>query len=112
VAIKKFLTRSSSLGPWLVTLVNPPPLSSMNFWQKVGRVLLFSATLVVGSILAAMIGALALYLIERGREMGRAPEFWNGVMIILAGISVNAACLVVLMQLKRADTKLMKPPEK
>jgi threonine/homoserine/homoserine lactone efflux protein len=95
----------------LITLVNPPPLSTLNFLQKVGRVLLFTSTLVVGSILAAMIGALVLYLVERGAEMGRAPEFWNGIGIILAGIGVNAVCLFALIQIKRADTKLMRPPK-
>jgi ACR3 family arsenite efflux pump ArsB len=59
-----------------------------------------------------MLGALGLFVLERGREMGSAPEFLNGVGIILVGIAVNAACVLVLVQIKRADNKLVPPPKK
>jgi hypothetical protein len=94
---------------WLLNLFDPPPLVSMTFAQKVGRVVLLSGTLVVGSILVAMIGALGLYLMEKGRELGNTPEFLQGLGIIVVGIVVNTICVLVLIQLKHADHKLIPP---
>ncbi len=84
----------------------------MNLKQKTGRVLLLSVTLVIASILAAMLGALALFLVERGRELGQMPEFYSGLGIILIGLAVNFGCVFILLQLKKADTKLVPPPKK
>jgi len=84
----------------------------MNLAQKAGRVILLSTTLVVASILVAMLGALGLFVMEWGREMGNAPEFVNGIGIIFVGICVNAACVIVLVQLKKADNKLVPPSGK
>ena len=81
----------------------------MTLSQKVGRVILLSGTLVVGSILVAMLGALGLYLVERGRELGDSPEFYKGIVIILTGIVVNTFCVLILVQLKRVDHKLIPP---
>ena len=103
--------RITALFAWLLNLFDPPPLVAMSFKQKVGRVILLSGTLVIGSIIVAMLGALGLYLMERGRELGNTPEFINGLGIILLGVSVNTLCVMALVQLKRADTKLM-PPKK
>jgi hypothetical protein len=105
------IKRSADLLTWIVNLFNPPPLDSIKLPQKAARVLLLTATLVVGSILVAMLGALGLYLMERGRELGSAPEFMNGVVILLVGILVNGSCVVVLVQMKRIDNHLM-PPSK
>jgi hypothetical protein len=102
---------SFSILSWLLKLFDPPPLSSMTFNQKVGRALLLTATLVVGSILVAMLGALGLFVMERGREIGSTPELLKGVGIILVGIAVNATCVAILIHIKRADTKLV-PPKK
>ena len=79
----------------------------MTIAQKAGRVVLLTSTLVVGSVLLAMLGALGLFLMERGRAMGSAPEFLKGVGIILVGIAVNATCVIVLVHIKKADTKLV-----
>jgi len=98
-----------SILTWLLNLFDPPPLNSMTFVQKAGRVFLLSGTLVVGSILVAMIGALGLYLMEKGRELGNRPEFFQGVAIIVTGIVVNTICVLVLIQLKNADHKLIPP---
>jgi hypothetical protein len=94
---------------WLGDLFDAPPLASLSFRQKAGRVFLITATLVIGSILVAMFGALGLFLMEKGREMGSTPEFLNGVCIVLVGMSVNAACVFILLQLKRVDHKLVPP---
>lgn len=94
---------------WLLNLFDPPPLKSMTVSQKVGRVVLLSGTLVIGSILVAMISALGLYIMERGRELGNTPEFYKGLVIILTGIVVNTFCVLILVQLKRADHKLIPP---
>jgi len=83
----------------------------MTLAQKTGRVILLSATLVVGSVLVAMFGALGLFVMERGRELGSTPELLQGVGILLVGIVVNAACVIILVYLKKADTKLV-PPKK
>ena len=81
----------------------------MTFTQKVGRVLLLSGTLIVGSVLVAMFGAVGLYLMEKGRELGDTPEIYKGLIIILTGIVVNTFCVLILVQLKRADHKLIPP---
>ena len=99
----------SSILTWVINLFNPPPLTSMTFAQKVGRVFLLTSTLVIGSILVAMLGAVGLYLMERGREMGSAPEFLNGLCIIAIGVAVNAACVLILVHLKKADHHLVPP---
>ena len=92
-------------------LFNPPPLSSMNLAQKTGRILLFTAALVIASILFAMVGAVGLYIMECGRELRDVPEFYHGLMIVTVGVGVNIGCVFVLLQIKKADTKLL-PPEK
>jgi uncharacterized membrane protein YidH (DUF202 family) len=104
--------RIAALLVWLMNLFDPPPLVTMTFRQKVGRVLLLSGTLVVGSILVAMIGALGLYLMERGRELGSTPEFFNGLVIVLIGVVVNTVCVLALVQIKRVDHKLIPPNPK
>ena len=92
-------------------LFNPPPLDSMTAMQKTGRVVILSGTLVVASILAAMLGALTLFLVERGRELGERPNFYSGLGILLIGLAVNLGCVFVLLQIKKADTRLV-PPKK
>jgi hypothetical protein len=109
--IKIVVIRSHTIFAWLLNLFDPPPLNSMTFAQKAGRVVLLSATLVVGSVLVAMLGALGLYLMEKGRELGSTPEFFQGVGIILIGIAVNAGCVMILIQIKKADTKLVPPKQ-
>ena len=106
------IKRSTAILVWLINLFDPPPLSSMTLAQKAGRVLLLTATLVIGSILVAMLGALGLFVMEKGREMGSTPEFLNGVCIITIGISINAACVLILVQLKKADNKLVPPAKR
>jgi len=83
----------------------------MSFGQKVGRSIFFSATLVVGSVLVAMLGALGLFIIEKGREMGSTPELLKGLAIIAVGIAINTTCVFVLLHIKRADHKLLSPPK-
>jgi hypothetical protein len=95
----------------LISLFDPPPLASMNMAQKTGRVLLLSFTLLIASVIFAMLGALGLFIMEKGRELGDAPEFYQGALIVLSGIAVNVACVFVLLQIKKADTKLV-PPKK
>jgi hypothetical protein len=111
-AIKPFLDPLISLAGWLMELFNPPPLKSMTLFQKTGRILLFTLSLVIGSILFAMVGALGLYLMERGRELRDVPQFYHGLMIVMVGVAVNVGCVFVLLQIKKADTKLLPPEEK
>ena len=110
--IKPFFSPLISLVGWLMELFNPPPLKSMSLTQKTGRILLFTAALVIGSILFAMVGALGLYLMERGRELRDVPQFYHGLVIVMVGVAVNVGCVFVLLQIKKADTKLLPPEEK
>jgi hypothetical protein len=111
-AIKPLLDPLISLAGWLMELFNPPPLSSMNLAQKTGRILLFTAALVIASILFAMVGAVGLYIMECGRELRDVPEFYHGLMIVTVGVGVNIGCVFVLLQIKKADTKLLPPDKK
>ncbi len=94
---------------WMLNLFDPPPLKSMTLAQKFSRVVLLSGTLVIGSILVAMLGALGLYLMERGRELQDTPEFYKGIVIILTGIVVNTFCVLILVQIKRVDHRIIPP---
>jgi hypothetical protein len=101
--------RVKSLFSWLLNLFDPPPLKSMTLTQKAGRVLFLTGTLVLGSIIVAMLGAVGLFLMEKGREFRDAPEFIDGLGIIFVGVVVNSVCVLVLVQIKHADHKLISP---
>jgi hypothetical protein len=58
-----------------------------------------------------MVGALGLYITERGRELRDIPQFYHGLLIVAVAVAVNIGCVFVLLQIKKADTKLL-PPEK
>jgi len=107
--IKTLFQQTSSFARWLLNLFDPPPLKSLTFAQKVGRVILLSSTLVVGSVLVAMLGALGLFLVEKGRELGDMHKIVQGGAIVIAGVCVNALCVIVLFQIKKADHKLVPP---
>jgi ABC-type Fe3+-siderophore transport system permease subunit len=111
-AIKTFFAPLISLVVWIMELFNPPPLESMTLAQRTGRIFMFTFTLVVASVIFAMLGALGLYIMERGRELRNSPQFYHGLLIVLTGIAVNFLCVFILLQVKKADTKLMTPPEK
>ena len=101
------IKRSVTLLAWLLNLFNPPPFISMGRTQKIGRAFLVTLTLVVGCILTAMLGALGIFVVQRGREMlGSIPELLSGLEIIFAGACVNAICLTVLLQIRKAEQKL------
>ena len=110
--IKRFFYPLTSLIGWIVEMFNPPPLESLTFTQRAGRVFLFTLTMVVGSILFAMAGAVGLYIMERGRELRDTPQFYHGLLIMLVGAAVNVGCVFVLLQIKKADTKLVPPDKK
>ena len=83
----------------------------MTVVQKTGRVLILTATLVIGSVVFAMLAAVGLFLIEKGRELRDVPKIFNGLAIIAVGILVNATCVFILVQMKRADGKLIPPKD-
>jgi hypothetical protein len=111
-AIKAFFSPLISLVVWIMELFNPPPLESMNLVQRAGRVVILTISLVIGSILFAMAGAVGLYIMERGRELRDTPQFYHGLIIVLVGVAVNICCVFVLLQVKKADTKLLPPDRK
>ena len=100
-----------SILTWPINLFNPPALSSMNGMQKVGRIFLVTVTLVVSCILAAMLGALGIFIVERGRYMiSNASELVGDLGIIFVSICVNILCVIVLLQIRKADRKLIPTP--
>jgi uncharacterized membrane protein YidH (DUF202 family) len=109
--ITLFFQRFPALGAWLFDLFNAPPLESLTHLQKIGRVFLLTATLIIGSILVAMVGALGLFLVEQGSRLFEGPGVLNGLVILSTGIAVNVACVWVLLQIKRADNSLVPPPD-
>jgi hypothetical protein len=102
------LNRSFALLVWLINLFAPPPLASMSVPQKIGRAFLVTLTLVISCILAAMVGGIGIFVVQRGHDMmGSVPELLRGLEIIFAGACVNVICVAVLLQIKRADRKLI-----
>ena len=77
--------------------------------QKIGRVLTLAATLVIGSIVVAMIGAVGLFIMEKGREFSNTSEFLDGLGILITGVVVNALCILILIQIRRTDHKVIPP---
>ncbi len=84
----------------------------MDIFQRTGRVLLLTATMVIASILFAMIGALGLYFMERARELRDTPHFYQGLITLLIGLAVNISCVIILLQIKKVDQKLMSQAER
>jgi biotin transporter BioY len=84
----------------------------MSYLQRASRVLVFTLALVIASIIFAVVGTVGLYIMERGRELRDTPQFYHGLLIVLVGIAVNVGCVFVLLQIKRADTKLLPPDKK
>ncbi len=84
----------------------------MSLAQKTGRVFFLTFALVAASVLFAMGGAIGLFIMERGRELRDTPEFYHGLLIIVVGAAVNTACVFVLLQIKKMDTKLVPPKSK
>ncbi len=95
-----------------MALFDPPPLASMTIRQKTARIFVLTGTLLIGSIIVAMLGALGLYLAQKGHEIGSMPEFLDGLGVITVGVGVNAICLAILLQIKKADHKFVPPPGK
>ena len=99
-----------SLGPWLLELFNPPLRESLTLGQKMGRVLLVTATLVTLSIITALILALACYAYEFGSNtLARVPHLAEAVEILVCSIAVNFVSVMVLFQVKRVDQRLVPP---
>jgi len=104
------INRSVAILAWLIHLFNPPPFASMNRTQKVGRAFLVTLTVLVGCILTAMLGAVGIFVIQRGRDMlGSNAGLLAGLEIIFAGACVNAICVAVLLQIRKAEQKLIPP---
>jgi hypothetical protein len=108
----KDMRRLFSIGPWLMDLINPPPRSSLSLLQKGCRVLLVTVTLITLCVIFALLASLGCFAWQRSREaLLGIPQFRNTVTILIASVAVNAACIMVLLQIKRIDRKLIpKPP--
>jgi hypothetical protein len=102
------MKRVFSIGPWLMELINPPPRASLNLPQKGWRVILVTVTLVTLCVIAALVMSLGFFAWQRSREfLAGAPQFRNGLTILIASVLVNVACIVTLFQIKKLDRKLI-----
>ena len=80
----------------------------MNWRQKVGKVFLVTISLFVTCVLMAMLCALVIYIIQRGwRMLHDGSEFMAGLIIIVAGVSVNVVCVMILLEMSKTDGRLM-----
>jgi len=105
------LKHSSSILAWLLNLFDPPPLKLMTRSQKVGRVFLMTGTLVVVCILSAMLGAAGIFLVQQGHDMAsNVHDLLRDLGIIFVSMLVNTVCVVVLLEIRKADRKLIQPP--
>ena len=92
-------------------LFNPPLRESLTLRQKIGRVLLITITLVTICIIVALVLALVLYGYEGGTQaLSQVPHLANGLEILFSSIAVNLICVLLLLQIKRLDQRLIHPP--
>lgn len=98
---------------WFFNLFDPPPLQSMNWAQKIARVALVTVSLLITCILMAMLSSLVIFIVQRGLHMLRSgSEFMGGLVIIFVGITVNIVCVMILVEMSKADGRLMTPPRR
>jgi hypothetical protein len=106
------INRSFAILTWLLNLFAPPPLDSMNHAQKIGRVLVFTAALVVMCILISMLAAVGVFALEHARRMaGGGSELLGDLGIIFVSMVINTVCVLVLLEVRKADRKLIPPSE-
>ena len=98
----------SSIGPWLMELINPPLRESLSLAQKGWRVFLVTVTLVTLCIIAALFVSLGFFAWQRSREFFEgAPQVQNDIVILLTSVLVNVACIFTLLQVKKLDRKVI-----
>jgi hypothetical protein len=55
--------------------------------------------------------AVLVYLEEKGRRLLLdTPHLLNGLLIVFIGLAVNAACVAILLMIRRMDARLMSGP--
>ena len=96
------------LGHWLLELFNPPPRDLLTFPQKISRVFIVTFTLLTACVVAALGTGVMLFLYER-LQSGHVGSLvlLKVVAVLLDSLMVNAACLFVLLQVKRIDETLI-----
>ncbi len=105
-------TRSTTVLTWLISLVNPPPFESMSRRQKAARILLFTVTLVMVSILSSMLAAVGIFAVQHMRHMmSGLPQLAEDIGIIFVCMLINSLCVLGLLKVKNADQKLIPPTE-
>ena len=103
---------SFSILSWLIYLFNPPPRAEMTRVQKIGRVFLLTGTLVIVCLITAMLGAVGIFLVQQGHDMATSMrDLLHDIGIIFVCMLINAFCVIVLLEIKKADHKLIQPPE-
>ena len=106
------LTRPYFILEWLISLFNPPPLESLTHVQKTARIFLFTMALVMLCILLSMLAAAGVFVLEHARRMiGSFSELAGDLGIIFVSMMINTICVIVLLEISKADRKLIPPPE-
>jgi hypothetical protein len=106
------LKHSLSILAWLLNLFDPPPLKLMSRSQKIGRVFFLTGTLLVVCFLTAMLSAVGIFIVQRIHDMVTSVrDLLRDLGIIFASMIINAACVIVLLEIRKADHKLIQPPE-
>ena len=74
----------------------------MRFGQKIARVFSVSLTLLVISLLSALIVSLGAWAIEQVRlKIITDPELITALCIVVTSLSVNALCVMVVLKVKK-----------
>ena len=82
----------------------------MTLAQKLGRIFLFTTTLVIISVLSSTLAAAAIFAFQHSlKTSGGYAELAGDVGIIYFSMMVNAVCVIVLLGIRKADHKLIPP---
>jgi hypothetical protein len=99
--------RSRAFALWMMHWFNPPPLASMTFRQKLGRVFCIFLTLLVVCIVAALTLAALIFVVQQSYfKIATVPELLTGLVIIVASFLINAICVAVLIEIRKLDSKI------
>jgi len=101
-------TEHFSFWEWLLSLFDPPPLESMTRLQKIGRICLFVTSLFLISVFSSSLAAAGIFTIQHVyRWTSGFPALVSDLGIIFFCMVINTLCVFVLLEVKKADRKLL-----